>query len=629
MTTWDLGGFARLLLVSAMALGCGVALGCGDDGRVGPARDSGPGGPCSEGQLSCRGLEVYVCSGGEEVLQETCAIGASCVPDLGCRECIPGRDFCDGQEIRTCAPDGMSSTLVRECPPSQVCSSSVCVNACQAAAEQRSNVGCDYVVVDLDNEFSSIIGTAPAQEQFAIVLANTSVVPVRASVFQSVGTPNAFVETLFGDFDVPPNDLVRIDLPAREVDGSTPDVEGPGTMLSNKAYRVQTNFPVVAYQFNPIIESASNDASLLLPVPALGSHYRVIGWPTANPIEVEIPVPGFGNLEGIPDHSYVTIIGTEPNTNVRVTLGGPIIGGEIEGGGGTIPAKAAGEVLEMTIGPYDVLNLESTDIPGDLTGTIVESSAPVAVFSGGERAIAPLGSGSVSAHPSGAPSDWCCTEHVEEQVFPTTAWGKDFVITRSPVRTDHATWREPDIYRVMGDKDGTVVTTNLPAPNDTFTLGENEWVELSTDRSFVLSATEAVSIMQMLVSQDWVVSWKSGHGGDPSMILYPSYEQYRDDYIFLVPDTFSSNYVVISTPIGTTVYLDGGDIAGDEFMRLCEYEEAGTIGGQQYTAITCPVDGGTHTVQSTQPVGIMVYGYHSVGSYGYAGGSNLTQINLI
>jgi hypothetical protein len=39
------------------------------------------------------------------------------------------------------------------------------------------------------------------------------------------------------------------------------------------------------------------------------------------------------------------------------------------------------------------------------------------------------------------------------------------------------------------------------------------------------------------------------------------------------------------------------------------------------------VEDGAHTVDATQPVGIMVYGYYSVGSYGYVGGSDLERIN--
>ena len=111
------------------------------------------------------------------------------------------------------------------------------------------------------------------------------------------------------------------------------------------------------------------------------------------------------------------------------------------------------------------------------------------------------------------------------------------------------------------------------------------------------------------------------------MVLFPPFEQYRDRYTFLTPSTFSADYVVLSMPIGTNVLLDGMDIEGDEFMRLCTYEMAGEIDGTTYQAVTCPVEDGSHTVESDLPVGITIYGYYSVGSYGYAGGSDLERIN--
>ena len=87
--------------------------------------------------------------------------------------------------------------------------------------------------------------------------------------------------------------------------------------------------------------------------------------------------------------------------------------------------------------------------------------------------------------------------------------------------------------------------------------------------------------------------------------------------------------MVYSGPIGTSVTLDGSDLEGSEFMRVCAYENIGSFDGVIYQQVTCPVDAGTHRLISSSPVGIMVYGYYSVGSYGYAGGSNLTRINII
>ena len=611
---------------------CGVLLlilvGCGSKENTDASADAstadGSPVPCEEGELLCVGQEVRVCRGDASEFVETCPDDLVCAPGLGCRDCQPDRPFCRGREVRLCSSDGRSSTEQEECPPEQVCRGAECVNACALAEVERSNVGCDYMAVDLDNEFANPLngGPAAASEQFAVVLGNPSDVAVRAMVFQSDGEPNRPDETLVTTVAIPPNDLARIDLPGREVDGSSPPtIEGPGTFLSNNAYRIRTDFPVVAYQFNPVIQSSSNDASLLLPVPALDVHYRVLGWPTANPIASPVV-----NRPGIPDHSYVTVVGTQPNTTVRVTLGGPIVAGTSSNGELTIPATQAGEMVEVLLGPYDVLNLESDMIPGDLTGTVVESTQPVAVFSGGERAIAPL-TPLASAHPDGIPEDWCCTEHLEEQVFPTVAWGKEFVMTRSPVRSSHPTWREPDIYRVLADKPDTVVTTTLEPPYDRFSLEENEWAEFSADQPFVISATEAISIQQILVSQDWVVDWKPGHGGDPSMILFPPFEQFQENYVFLAPDTFITNYVVIAVPDGTVVTLDGNEISTGELSSQCEAESAGTVRGIAHTQITCPIESGTHRVESTRPIGVMVYGYHSTGSYGYAGGSRLTRIN--
>ena len=586
-------------------------------------------GRCEEGQLFCGDSQtVTQCVAGELTVIATCGGDQVCAPQLGCRACVPGHYRCSGSNLFQCDAAGAEYSLASTCAADEMCSAAgavgQCLRSCEDALVRRSNIGCEYWAVDLDNEYADtgfFQGDAWS-EQFAVAIANPADVRATVRVFvNDAPLGSAPIERLVFQDSVGPRSVLEIPLDQREVDGPM-DVSADerGTWLSPNAYRISSNFPVVAYQFNPIVQSYSNDASLLIPQSGLDTHYRVLGWPTANPIEIGGPL----QIEGIPDHSYVTIIGVEEETTVRVTLGGPIVGDQY--GLGIGPA-AAGEVVEVTLGPFDVLNLESDGIPGDMTGTIVESSAPVAVFSGGERGIAPINTDGVPTAPGGPPEDLCCTEHLEEQVFPTTAWGQDFVMTRSPQRG--ASWAEPDIYRVMADRMQTTVTTSLPGANASFTLGPGEWREFYAQESFVMRANHPVSIEQILVSQAWVEDWRPGHGGDPSMILYPPIQQYRDSYVFLTPSTFSADYVVISTPLGTRVDLDGRDINGNEFMALCTYELAGEIEGVTYQAVTCPVEGGSHTIDADMPVGIMVYGYYNVGSYGYAGGSDLERINLI
>ncbi|MBX3269225.1 MAG: IgGFc-binding protein [Sandaracinaceae bacterium] len=606
--------------IALFAAGCAVRSDTSRDGG-GVATDAGP---CVDGQLYCGpGERVQRCVGGERVDDEQCTGERVCAEGLGCVVCRPDYYRCVGNDLFVCNADGSGYTPSMTCAADQLCRATgrvgECVRACDDAVANRSNIGCRYWAVDLDNAESRGFVTENAWAQpFAVAIANPSNVTATVRVFVNdapLGT--APVERQVFEGRAMPRDVLEIVLGQREVDGPmTARPDDRGTWLSSHAFRIESNYPVVAYQFNPIVQDFSNDASLLLPESGLDNHYRVLGWPTANPVE---PV---GNIDGIPDHSYVTIVGTVPNTTVRVTLGGPIIGDNY--GLGIGPANA-GDVIERVIGPYDVLNLESTGIPGDMTGTVVESSAPVAVFSGGERGIAPVATDGVPTPPGGRPESWCCTEHLEEQVFPTTAWGRDFVITRSPQRG--RAWAEPDIYRVMADRARTTITTNLPGGDASFTLEPGQWREFYAQRSFVMRADAPVSIEQIMVSQGWVDDWRPGHGGDPSMILFPPYQQYRESYVFLTPSTFSANYVVVSMPTGTTVLLDDADILGDEFMMLCTYETAGELDGTTYQAVTCPVSAGAHTIDATLPVGIFVYGYYNVGSYGYAGGSELERIN--
>jgi hypothetical protein len=545
--------------------------------------------------------------------------------DLGCGTCIPGRALCVGTDVHVCDDTGETSTFRASCAADEACQSGVCVNACDAARAERSTVGCDYYAVDLDNAYGEgeILGGVfpnPSEEQFAVVLANPGDVTVGARVTLNEGPPGGpLLEQIVGDWAIAPRGLVRIDLPAREIDGSVTANDGPGTFLSSRAYRIRTNYPVVAYQFNTIVQSYSNDASTLIPISALGTHYRVMTHTSANPLDVS--ELGFPPEPGFPDHGTLTVVGTEAETRVQVTVSADVLGG------GGVPATPKGGLVEVTLGPYDVLNLETRPITvsevmagelADLTGSVVTADRPVAVFAGAERVGI-------------APADWdpgeegggCCAEHIEEQLLPTTAWGTHYAVARSPVRSSVPGRPEPDVYRIMADRDGTTVNTDLDPPHDVILLDENQWVQLSSTRSFAVESDGPIAIQQLLVSQDVVEFWRPGHAGDPSMISMPAVEQYRDDYVFLVPDTFDSDYVVISQPVGTAVELDG-DPSG---TGACSSAPGGTVSGVAYETVTCPLVDGTHRVRADRPVGIFVYGYHSAGSYAYFGGSNIQVIN--
>jgi hypothetical protein len=558
--------------------------------------------------------------------------------------CVPGESYCagpDGNEIWECNGDGTGGKFVEACPADLACSLGACVTACEKAANDPSNVGCEFWAVDLDNEaFDTELGVSndAAAQQFAVAVANENDTPVEVTVSKNTarfGEP--IEEAVVTQVTVPANDMVRIDLPQREVDGtmgqngSYTRGSGSGTFVSSHAYRIVSSGPVVAYQFNPIVQQFSNDASVLIPVQALGSNYYVIGWPTANPCG---PASGPLHQDSIPDHTAVTIVGVLPATDVEVVPTHPVAPSDGPSGL-AIPRTAKGHPINLSIGAYDVVNLESDqpevditecfdylDRDGDFTGTVVRSSNPVAVFTSLERGI-----GLGGAHPPDPPGwdgDLCCTDHLEEQMLPTAALGWQFAVSRSPIRSTDPDYAEPDIYRLLATVDGTVVTTNLPAPYDHIELDAGQQKTFHAFRGFTAKAQGgAVVLAQVLVSQSYI---PEGGIGDPTLIVFPPAEQQRDHYLFLVPPSWELNYMALAVPDGAQVSVDG---LGLDLLEGCVQGDIGQVDETAYHQVTCAVDEGVHRIDSDRPLGLTVYGYYNVGSYGYPGGSDLEIINPV
>jgi hypothetical protein len=538
-----------------------------------------------------------------------------------------------------CNADGSGGDFVEQCEGKDVCHGGFCLTPCERSDQIPSNVGCHFYAVDLDNEAVStpVYNDAQAQ-QFAIAVANVNEYDVHVDVLKNVArVGDPIQEVIVASVDIPPMDLRQIDLPQREVDGSMGQNgsyamnSGSNTFVSSHAYRIESNAPVVAYQFQPVVQQFSNDASILIPRQALGDNYYVLGWPTANPCG---PPPGDPlYLESIPDHTAITIIGVEPDTHVQVFPTHPVAasGGD---SGLAIPATAAGVPIEFDIGPYDVVNLASdqpsvpliecfsyTDRDGDFTGSQVLSDKPIVVFSNLERGIGP--GGATPPDPPGWEGEWCCTDHLEKQMFPVEALGWDFAVSRSPVRSTDSTYEEPDYYRILGTVDGTTVTTNLPAPYNQFSLGAGEWTTFHSYTGFTARATGgAIMVAQVLTSQQTI---PQGGIGDPTMIVFPAADQHREQYVFLVPTTFEVNYMVVAMPTTAVVMLD--DFG--EFPPQCEERPIGMLDGVSWKQMTCELTEGVHTITASEPVGLTVYGYYAVGSYGYTGGSDVKIINPI
>jgi len=95
-------------------------------------------------------------------------------------------------------------------------------------------------------------------------------------------------------------------------------------------------------------------------------------------------------------------------------------------------------------------------------------------------------------------------------------------------------------------------------------------------------------------------------------------EQFRAEYVFLVPIKYRSNFVNIVAPVGAQVTLDGSVLSSTQLQNLP---------GGQYMVSRLPMQPGSHTLSADKRVGITVYGWDFYVSYAYAGGMNIETLS--
>jgi hypothetical protein len=619
---------------------------------------------CELDARRCSGSQLHRCinaiGGPIFQLEDDCgARGQVCNPDsFQCTPCIPGAGSCDGLDAYRCDADGQEALFQGTCDPEQLqgCRDGKCVNLCNEARRKRSNVGCEYWPVDLDNARIDDTLNAAAQ-QFAVVISNpepdiTTEVVIEQDDSQP-GEPPQLAEVARAR--IPPFSLRVFKLGPREVDGSPDGTTNAGshTALTRHAYRVKSSFPVVAYQFNPLenVNVFSNDASLLKPVEALepGSSsealmYAVLGWPQTIATTSD-PDTNFSSQDPTDLRAFLTLVGTRDGTRVTVKTAARILGG------GPIPATEAGGELTLTLDAFDVANLETDDFNADFTGSIVSADGPVVAFSGSEASDAPFFKTLRDRS--------CCADHLEEQLDHVRTAGQHFVATVSPNRgraikaagAEIAVQDQMEYFRVIATTErGASITTSLDDGQRSFTLtGLGDFADLSSTHHFTLDSDAPVALSSISPSQEDANLPNELPGGDPSLVIVPPIEQFRDTYVFLTPDKYNFDFVrIIATP-GTGIALDGrvvNEIPTCEQAPADGLTDADRGGPARLVVYTCQLsfpkidmskprpdnlsaglqNDGVHRIRANQPVGVLVDGFDYFVSYAYAAGTELSFI---
>ena len=589
-----------------------------------------------------------------------CPPGCSQCDAIGkCHDCAnPGLSACTGDRVVACNADGTTGAIVKVCDTAagERCFGADCMSACDVAASTRSYIGCDYwptttLTSELNPYFDFAVAVAnPLQVGDGVQSAPATVTITRngSTVARQVVQPGA-VETI----KLPWVQELTFQ-PTCDGTGRCTQIAEESAQVVGGAYHLVSTLPVTVYQFSPLqfekptsatcvdvpyrtcllssdcrpgdqcipymgnifnlvcqsttnCHSYTNDASILLPTTALKSEYLAISRQTYS-IE-------FSQGTGTPSSGFVAIVGTDDGTNVMVTSTA-----YTEPGAGGLKAMTPGSSASFLLNKGDVLQLVSQRAISpcanlsvdpqadslcdlgpqyDLTGSHIVSDKPVAVFGGHSCSFVPY-------------DKWAC-DHLEEQLTPLETWGQRVVVAQ----TRPAIAGEPNVWRIVSGSDGNAISFDPPSVHAPITLATGAYVEFAAQGGFMVTGSGRIAVGQYMVGESYL-DQTSVTVGDPSLGLGVPVEQYRSNYDFISPATYTENDLTLIAPMGDSIVLDGQPVTG-------RWTAIGASGyGYQYVSLKP----GAHHVSGASPFGITVSGVANYTSYLYVGGQNLNEIPI-
>ncbi|MGB1017059.1 MAG: hypothetical protein ACPG4T_23180, partial [Nannocystaceae bacterium] len=446
---------------------------------------------------------------------EPCPLGQACNVDA-CVDllCAPNSTTClDEDTYQECNDQGTEWGEGIDCPPGDICQSGQCVSACEAAAQTKSNVGCEFWAADMSN--------LPPRDTyvFAVAISNPSFeTPVNIEIYDRNDNNNE--QQIITDA-VEPRQVKIFNLSGSH-NGQQGYYTGDAGIISSgivagRAFRIASDLPVVATQFNPIggASGHTTDASLLLPTHTLGEDYIHLAWNR-----------GFGA------GSTLDVVATEDNTVLTMT---PSV--NTPAGSNGLPAMTQGQPTEVTLNRYDYVQITVGPNNPDLSGTQISATAPVAVFGGHSCANVPTTS--VTA-----------CDHVEEQIFPLETWGKDYIAARNPVRNQQNP--ENMVWRIIAAEDNTTINFDPPVSiGNQVNLDSGQMVQFEDTQDFSVTANDPILLAGYMIGCNGANV--PGCPGDPYMVQMVAVEQYRSDYVFLVDASYDADFAKLVRPTGASV----------------------------------------------------------------------------
>ena len=314
------------------------------------------------------------------------------------------------------------------------------------------------------------------------------------------------------------------------------------------------------------------------------------------------------------------VVTTEDNTAITLTLTVSLnLAGveDITTDGSSKVTLVAGQPKSFNMNKMQTLYVRSEE---DLTGSLVQSSKPVSVFSGHECGNVPASIG--------------LCDLMVEQVPPVATWGKSFLIAPLTGSRDSSS-----VIRVVSSRENTAISLTCSSDDSkTFQIqpaGGFEEFSISNSQHCGLESNKPVLVAQFSVGSNAEVT---NTLGDPFLLVVPPVEQYQSKYTLT---TFSTEFAKIyPTLVGkNTINI----IVPNEFTEQGVRINNGSV-LSEWQDIPCAADGGkvcgratemeitasgayhlTHTDPSAR-FAAMLYWNVFRGGHGYTGAYGLRPI---
>ena len=363
-----------------------------------------------------------------------------------------------------------------------------------------------------------------------------------------------------------------------------------GSVKSNKAVHVEADSDVVVYGVNK--QSHCTDGFLAFPTDVLGTRHFAAT---------------FNNKKNSKYMNNILVTGVHDRTSLSIRLADdPNIRVRFER-----KNYRNGQWINKTINRFDTLQIETL---GDLSGSLIESSHPVAVQSGNKKSIVRTDNSDIGI------------DHIVEQIPPVNTWGQKFITYRIPGR------RVDNIIKIIASKDSTTVRITACGNNSTFHFNMGDFREVYTAANChaYIYSSQAVLVVQFVQS----VRLNKPHfpqETDPAMFMVPPVEQYAADYIISLPnatDGFFSNYflIIIKESDKMDLLIDEKQITRTQINNFTSIQGTNFVGGYIFVG----KDSDVHTLRHKwhrSTFGAVAYGGESYESYAFPVGLRMLPIN--